>query len=79
MTNHLIILSSPPHKARWVSLTKTTLCSIVIMNPWTREEISKAAVVYGLEANDPRIDEMYNHTLSIRTRHCFVKKVERPG
>ncbi|KAI9442334.1 hypothetical protein H4582DRAFT_2109937 [Lactarius indigo] len=60
MTNHLIILSSPPHRARWVSLTKTTLCSIVIMNPWTREEISKAAVVYGLEANDPRIDEMYN-------------------
>ncbi|KAH8981994.1 hypothetical protein EDB86DRAFT_2973298, partial [Lactarius hatsudake] len=30
------------------------------MNPWTREEISRAAVIHGLEANDPRIDEMYN-------------------
>ncbi|KAH9017447.1 hypothetical protein EDB84DRAFT_1276537 [Lactarius hengduanensis] len=59
-TQHLIILSSSPKSSRWQLLTKTTECSIAIMNPWTREEISQAAVIHGLEANDPRIDEMYN-------------------
>ncbi|KAH9171752.1 hypothetical protein EDB89DRAFT_2096685 [Lactarius sanguifluus] len=59
-TKHLIILSSSPKSSRWQLLTKTTECSIAIMNPWTREEISQAAVIHGLEANDPRIDEMYN-------------------
>ncbi|KAH8976722.1 hypothetical protein EDB86DRAFT_3057817 [Lactarius hatsudake] len=58
-TKHLIILSSSPKSSRWQLLTKTTECSIAIMNPWTREEISQAAVIHGLEANDPRIDEMY--------------------
>ncbi|KAI9434189.1 hypothetical protein H4582DRAFT_1856074 [Lactarius indigo] len=55
-TNHLIILSSSPRKARWSLLSKTTECSVATMNPWTREEMSQA-----LAPNDPRIDEMYNH------------------
>ncbi|KAH9176554.1 hypothetical protein EDB89DRAFT_1846054 [Lactarius sanguifluus] len=59
-TNHLIILCSSPQSARWKRLGRTTQCSIAIMDPWTREEISKAAVIHGLSANDPRIDEMYN-------------------
>ncbi|KAH9054177.1 hypothetical protein EDB87DRAFT_1689495 [Lactarius vividus] len=59
-TNHLIILSSCPPSDQWKCLTETTRWSIAIMNPWTREEISQAAVIYGLTANDPRIDEMYN-------------------
>ncbi|KAH9034849.1 hypothetical protein EDB85DRAFT_2087937 [Lactarius pseudohatsudake] len=59
-TKHLIILSSSPKSSRWQRLNKTTECSIAIMNPWAREEISKAAVIHGLSANDPRIDEMYN-------------------
>ncbi|KAH9083658.1 hypothetical protein EDB83DRAFT_2212994 [Lactarius deliciosus] len=58
-TNHLIILCSSPPSARWQSLTRTTRCRVAIMNPWTRGEISRAAVVHGLTANDPRIDEMY--------------------
>ncbi|KAH9036897.1 hypothetical protein EDB84DRAFT_1416475, partial [Lactarius hengduanensis] len=59
-TNHLIILCSSPPSARWKPLTRTTLCRVAIMNPWTRGEISQAAVIHGLTANDPRIDEMYN-------------------
>ncbi|KAI9442329.1 hypothetical protein H4582DRAFT_1809402 [Lactarius indigo] len=59
-TNHLIILPSSPQSAPWKQLTKTTQCSTAIMNPWTREEISRAAVIHGLTASDPRIDEMYN-------------------
>ncbi|KAI9442568.1 hypothetical protein H4582DRAFT_1295642 [Lactarius indigo] len=42
MTKHVLILSSSPSKARWELLGKTTLCSVAIMNPWTREEISQA-------------------------------------
>ncbi|KAH9176577.1 hypothetical protein EDB89DRAFT_1846156 [Lactarius sanguifluus] len=57
-TNHLII-SCSSQSARWKPLTRTTLCRVAIMNPWTRGEISKAAVIHGLTANDPRIDEMY--------------------
>ncbi|KAH9034832.1 hypothetical protein EDB85DRAFT_2219282, partial [Lactarius pseudohatsudake] len=60
-TNHLVILCSSPPSARWKPLTRTTLCRVAIMNPWTRGEISQAAVIHGLTANDPRIDEMYNH------------------
>ncbi|KAI9438109.1 hypothetical protein H4582DRAFT_1878695 [Lactarius indigo] len=60
-TNHLIILSSSPKSARWKLLSKTTQCSIAIMNPWTREEISQAAVIRGLTASNPRIDDMYYH------------------
>ncbi|KAH9050181.1 hypothetical protein EDB84DRAFT_1555539 [Lactarius hengduanensis] len=59
-TNHLIILSSSPKSSRWKLLTRSTLCSVAYMNPWKREEISKAAVIHGLSANDPRIDEMYD-------------------
>ncbi|KAH8994024.1 hypothetical protein EDB92DRAFT_1815302 [Lactarius akahatsu] len=58
-TNHLIILCSSPPSARWKPLTGTTLCRVAIMNPWTRGEISQAAVIHGLTSNDPRIDEMY--------------------
>ncbi|KAI9444097.1 hypothetical protein H4582DRAFT_2071690 [Lactarius indigo] len=55
-TKYLIIVSSAPRVTRWKLFTKTTQCSLAIMNPWTREEISRAVI----EANDPRIDEMYN-------------------
>ncbi|KAH9034854.1 hypothetical protein EDB85DRAFT_963313 [Lactarius pseudohatsudake] len=69
-TKHSIILCSSPQSARWKRLSKTTECTIAIMDPWTREEISKAAVIYGLKANDPRIDEMYNH-YGPTPRICF--------
>ncbi|KAH8996620.1 hypothetical protein EDB92DRAFT_1793737 [Lactarius akahatsu] len=59
-TNHLIISSSSPKSSRWKLLTRSTLCSVAYMNPWKREEISKAGVIHGLSANDPRIDEMYD-------------------
>ncbi|KAH9043513.1 hypothetical protein EDB83DRAFT_2407406 [Lactarius deliciosus] len=69
-TKHLIILSSSPESSRWKLLTKTTQCSIAIMDPWTREEISQAAVTRGLTASDPRIDEMY-HQYGPTPRICL--------
>jgi hypothetical protein len=33
---------SPPQQARWKSLMKSTSTSIVIMNPWTKDEIIQA-------------------------------------
>ncbi|KAH8994041.1 hypothetical protein EDB92DRAFT_1815315 [Lactarius akahatsu] len=69
-TKHLIILCSSPQSAQWKCLSKTTECSIAIMDPWTREEIFKAAVIYGLKANDPCIDEMYNQ-YGPTPRICF--------
>ncbi|KAH9009391.1 hypothetical protein EDB84DRAFT_1280496 [Lactarius hengduanensis] len=69
-TKHLIILSSSPESSRWKLLTKTTQCSTAIMDPWTREEISQAAVTRGLTASDPRIDEMY-HQYGPTPRICL--------
>lgn len=40
------------------------------MNPWTRAELSKAAPIYGLEHNDPGIDEMFNR-FGPTPRICF--------
>ncbi|KAH9059459.1 hypothetical protein EDB83DRAFT_2675610 [Lactarius deliciosus] len=69
-TRHLIILTSSPKSSRWKLLTKTTQCSTAIMDPWTREEISQAAVTYGLTASDLRIDEMY-YQYGPTPRICF--------
>ncbi|KAH9172639.1 hypothetical protein EDB89DRAFT_2229267 [Lactarius sanguifluus] len=69
-SKHLIILSSSPKSSRWKLLTKTTQCSTAIMDPWTREEISQAAVTRGLTASDPRIDEMY-HQYGPTPRICL--------
>ncbi|KAH9006497.1 hypothetical protein EDB86DRAFT_2795089, partial [Lactarius hatsudake] len=84
-TNHLIILSSSPKSSRWKILTRATLCSVAYMNPWKREEISKAAFIHGLSANDPRIDEMYDQygptpricLESVRTKAVFVAHKNR--
>jgi RHS (Retrotransposon Hot Spot) family protein len=43
-TMHFIILTSSPRKQRWEALDKTTVLSSVIMNPWSKKEISKAWV-----------------------------------
>ncbi len=51
-TRHLIIFITSPKSSRWKSLTKTTSPLVVIMNPWTIDEILQAfvslsAVVFG--------------------------------
>jgi hypothetical protein len=45
-TRCLVIFTSYPKPARWKGLTKTTFCVEVIMNPWSRREISNASVIY---------------------------------
>jgi hypothetical protein len=47
-SQHLIIYSSSPQSGRWKYLGKTTLSMVAVMNPWTREEISRALVVHPL-------------------------------
>ena len=41
-TKHFNIYTSSPPSSRWKPLRKTTQCREVIMNPWSREEISQA-------------------------------------
>ena len=41
-TKLLNIFVSYPEPSRWKPLEKTTLCTVAIMNPWTRKEISQA-------------------------------------
>ncbi len=41
-TKHLNIFVSYPQSSRWKPLQSTTQCAVVIMNPWTRTEISQA-------------------------------------
>ncbi|KAH9065068.1 hypothetical protein EDB83DRAFT_2519688 [Lactarius deliciosus] len=59
-TKHFIIYTTSPQRSRWDRLDKTTLLKVIIMNPWTRAELSKAAPIYGLEHDDPDVDEMFN-------------------
>ncbi|KAH9080202.1 hypothetical protein EDB83DRAFT_2513110 [Lactarius deliciosus] len=69
-TKHFNIFVSYPQSSRWESLEKTTQCAVIVMNPWTRTEISQAAVVHGLVASDPRIDVMYDR-FGPTPRICF--------
>ena len=41
-TKHFTIYTSSPPSSQWKSLRKTTQCQEVIMNPWSKEEISQA-------------------------------------
>ncbi|KAF8257023.1 hypothetical protein EI94DRAFT_1792232 [Lactarius quietus] len=45
-----------------VERDKTSAMTMAIMNPWTREEISEAAPLHGFQANNRRLDEMYNRS-----------------
>ncbi|KAH9037620.1 hypothetical protein EDB85DRAFT_1861243 [Lactarius pseudohatsudake] len=69
-TKHFIIYTSSPQRSRWDRLDKTTVLKVIIMNPWTRAELSKAAPIYGLEHDDPDVDEMFNR-FGPTPRICF--------
>ena len=45
-TQCLVIFTSSPDRKRWKGLAKNTTCVEVIMNPWSRREISEALVIY---------------------------------
>ncbi|KAH9007281.1 hypothetical protein EDB86DRAFT_2870989 [Lactarius hatsudake] len=69
-TKHFIIYTASPQSSPWDRLDKTTLLKVIIMNPWTRAELSKAAPIYGLEHDDPDVDEMFNR-FGPTPRICF--------
>ncbi|KAH8994357.1 hypothetical protein EDB86DRAFT_2926188 [Lactarius hatsudake] len=69
-TKHFNVFVSYPQSSRWEPLEKTTQCAVIVMNPWTKTEISQAAVVHGLVASDPRIDAMYDR-FGPTPRICF--------
>ncbi|KAH9172123.1 hypothetical protein EDB89DRAFT_1851565 [Lactarius sanguifluus] len=70
LTKHFIIYTTSPQSSRWDGLDKTTLLKVIIMNPWTRAELSQAAPIYGLEHNDPGVDEMFSR-FGPTPRICF--------
>ncbi|KAH9017577.1 hypothetical protein EDB85DRAFT_2096392 [Lactarius pseudohatsudake] len=70
LTQHFLIFTTTPQRCRWRRLGKTTLRTVVIMNPWTRAELSEAAEIYGLKHNDPRMDDMFNQ-FGPTPRICF--------
>ena len=41
-TQHLNIFTTSPQSERWKPLERTTICGVIIMNPWTRKEIFQA-------------------------------------
>ncbi|KAI0248185.1 hypothetical protein BJV78DRAFT_1238675 [Lactifluus subvellereus] len=41
-TKHFLLYISSPHRGRWSPLEKITHMTLVIMNPWNREEIFQA-------------------------------------
>ena len=45
-TQCLVIFTSSLDQKRWKGLAKNTICVEVIMNPWSRREISEASVIY---------------------------------
>ncbi|KAF8265132.1 hypothetical protein EI94DRAFT_1831410 [Lactarius quietus] len=69
-TKNLIIFTSSPNPQRWGRLRDTTFMTRAIMNPWTRAEISAAAPLHGFQADDQRLDEMYNQ-FGPTARICF--------
>ncbi|KAF8271397.1 hypothetical protein EI94DRAFT_1720516 [Lactarius quietus] len=69
-TQLFIIFSSSPKPSRWSNMRKTTQCVICIMNPWTKKEIAKAAVIHGLAPNDERMYDMYDQ-FGPTARICF--------
>ncbi|KAF8256445.1 hypothetical protein EI94DRAFT_1837385 [Lactarius quietus] len=69
-TKNMIIFATFPNKDQWDGLDKTSAMTIAIMNPWTREEISEVAPLHGFQANDQRLDEMYNQ-FGPTARICF--------
>ncbi|KAI9461237.1 hypothetical protein BJY52DRAFT_1079998, partial [Lactarius psammicola] len=52
------------------SIGSTTLSRLAIMNPWTRGEISQAAVIHRLKADNPGLDDMY-YRFGPTLRICF--------
>ncbi|KAH9180784.1 hypothetical protein EDB89DRAFT_1921070, partial [Lactarius sanguifluus] len=71
LTKHFLIFTTSPQRHRWNRLGKTKQRTVVIMNPWTRAELSKAAEIYGLKHNDPRTDDMFNR-FGPTPRICFA-------
>jgi len=58
-TRLFMIYSTPPNKERWKRLNKTVSAFTIIMNPWTRTEISYAASIRGI-ADHAGIDDVYD-------------------
>ncbi|KAI0294192.1 hypothetical protein BC826DRAFT_1175473 [Russula brevipes] len=68
---------SPPQRARWKSLMKSTSTSIVIMNPWTKDEIIQAARSHRVDpARMKHIEELFDQYGGI-PRIC-VASLRRP-
>ena len=51
-TRHLIIFTTPPQSKQWKPLESTTVCSVFIMNPWTRKELLQGFVQLSLFSFD---------------------------
>ena len=40
--NVFIMFTTTPKEERWKTLSKTTACSVIVMNTWSQEEIRRA-------------------------------------
>ncbi|KAI0256325.1 hypothetical protein BJV78DRAFT_1358290 [Lactifluus subvellereus] len=70
-TRHFIMYTTSPRQERWKPLEKTTHSAVLIMNPWTREEIFQAAPLHGLDATyHDRINKLYDD-IGPTARICF--------
>ncbi|KAI0255603.1 hypothetical protein BJV78DRAFT_1119377 [Lactifluus subvellereus] len=70
-TKHFLLYTTSPRRERWKPLEKTTHSAVLIMNPWTRQEIFRAAPLHGLDATHyRRINELYDD-LGPTPRVCF--------
>jgi hypothetical protein len=41
-TKHFIVYSTPPNRSRWADVHQTVHERVLVMNPWTRNEILRA-------------------------------------
>jgi len=77
-TRFFVIYASPPASERWTRLEKTVRRMVIVMNPWTRNGIHRAASLHPDRPASKTIDDLY-HQFGPTPRICIEKPQEDPG